>query len=372
MGDATRALIATAALVCATGCGDPFVVVGDAPGIVRIVAGIPEMPGDSIGSRATETQLASPRGLAPGADGQLYVADHINARILVVESSGQVEVLLDHSQRQEEPRIQRPDGIALDNAGGLVVADPRGHRVWRLDVASRIATPLAGSGRQGTSPDTVDALAADIATPAGVAVDAAGHVYFSEFAGNRIRRLEPDGTLVTFAGTGAAEFGGDGGPANLATLKQPAGLTIEDSILYMADSGNHRIRVVDLETSVIQTLAGAGGAGFRGDGGPAAEALLDNPYSVAIGTNGVNLFIADTDNNRVRVVNLQSLVIATFIGTGDEQFRGDLLPAAVTALSGPRGLAVSALNFIYISDTNHHIVRRTAVGFLGAGTGLSP
>ena len=113
-------------------------------------------------------------------------------------------------------------------------------------------------------------------------------------------------------------------------------------------------------------MAGAGGAGFRGDGGPATQALLDNPYSVAISASGRNLFIADTDNHRVRVVNLESLLIATFAGTGDEQYRGDLLPAATTSLSGPLGLGVSSLNFLFISDTGHHIIRRTAVGFLSA------
>lgn len=366
MGDSNRALIAMAALAWAAGCGDPMVVVGDAPGIVRIVAGIPETAGDSLGSRATTTQLSSPRGVAPGTDGELYIADHTNARILVVESNDQVQVLLDHSQRQEEPRIQRPDGVALDADGGLVLADPRGHRVWRVDLATGSALPLAGTGHQGIVPDTFQALLADLATPVGVAVDPDNRVYFSEFAGNRVRRIEANGTMVTFAGTGTPEFGGDGGPASRASLKHPAGLAISEGFLYIADSGNHRIRVVDLETEIIETVAGAGGAGFRGDGGPATQALLDNPYSVAISASGGNLFIADTDNHRVRVVNLGTLLIATFAGTGDEQFQGDLLPAAATSLSGPLGIGTSSLNFLFISDTGHHIVRRTAVGFLSA------
>ncbi|MGD8868136.1 MAG: hypothetical protein PVI01_10910 [Gemmatimonadales bacterium] len=367
MGDSTRALIAIAATVCAIGCGDPLVVVGDAPGIVRIVAGIPEVAGDSVGSVATQSELDSPRGVATGIDGELYIADHMNGRILQVGSSGEISVLLDHRQRQEEPRVQRPDGIALDGTGGLVLADPRGHRIWRLDLASATATPLAGTGIQGTAPDTVAALAANLATPVGVAVDGDGRIYFSELAGNRIRRLQNDGTLVTFAGTGAPEFGGDGGPATSARLKQPAGLAIRDHILYIADSGNHRVRLVDLETSLIETVAGAGGAGFRGDGGPAVDALLDSPYSVAIGANGRSLFIADTDNHRIRLVNLESRLIVTFAGTGDEGFQGDLLSAAASSFSRPRGLAISPTSLVFIADTGHHIVRRTAVGLLSAG-----
>ena len=97
MGDSTRALIAITAIAFTTGCGDPLVVVGDAPGIVRIVAGIPEVAGNSVGPVATQTELDSPRGVATDEDGELYIADHMNGRILGVASSGEVQVLLDHS-----------------------------------------------------------------------------------------------------------------------------------------------------------------------------------------------------------------------------------------------------------------------------------
>ena len=254
MGDSTRALIAITAIAFTTGCGDPLVVVGDAPGIVRIVAGIPEVAGNSVGPVATQTELDSPRGVATDEDGELYIADHMNGRILGVASSGEVQVLLDHSQRLEEPRVQRPDGIALDGTGGLVLADPRGHRIWRLDLASGAATPLAGTGTQGSSPDTVAALAANLATPVGVAVDADGRVYFSEFAGNRVRRLDPDGTLVTFAGTGAPEFGGDGGPATSADVAFPEGVAVGgDGTVYVA--GAHVVRRI-ADDGIIRTFAG--------------------------------------------------------------------------------------------------------------------
>lgn len=366
MGDFSRAVAASAVLACLAACGDPLVVVGDAPGIVRIVAGQAEVAGNELGSRATDSFVDMPRGVAVGADGVLYIADHRNSRLLAVEPSGAIEVLVDHSGRVEEPRLRRPDGIALDSAGGLLVADPSGYRVWRLDLPTGSFAPIAGTGTFGTAPDTVDALTANIDAPTGIAVAPDGRVFFSEFGGQKVRTIDADGLLVTFAGNGLPQFAGDGGPALEASLKNPAGLAIAGAVLYIADFGNNRIRTVDLGTSVIETLTGAGGSGFRGDGGPAAEALLDRPYSLAIPGSLHTLFIADTGNHRVRVVNLETLIIDTFAGTGDQSFRGDLLPAGETSLSGPRGLAVDPFNFLFIADTEHHIVRRTPVGFLTA------
>jgi len=365
MGRVSAAVTVAALLAALSACGDPLVVIGDSPGIVRIVAGLPDQAGDSLDVRGTASQLDTPLGLAADADGVVYVADHRNQRVLAVASSGEIEALVDHGGRTEEPRLRGPDGLALDG-GGLVLADPDGHRVWRLELATGTFEPIAGSGVRGTSSDTVDALEANLHTPTGVALGADGTVYFSEFGAHRVRRIEPDGTLVTIAGAGIAGFSGDGGPARLARMLRPAGLAVANGILYIADSGNHRIRAVDLETSIISSVVGQGVGGFGGDGGPADEAKLDTPLAVAVSSDGGLLFIADSDNQRVRVVSMETVTIWTFAGTGDENFNGDLLPAGETALKEPRGLAVSPLDLLYISDTGHHIVRRTAVTFVTA------
>lgn len=365
MGRVYAAVTVAAALTALSGCGDPLVVIGDSPGIVRIVAGVPDQAGDSLAVRATESELDTPLGLAADAEEVVYVADHRNRRVLAVASSGEIEALVDHSRRTEEPRLRGPDGLALDG-GGLVIADPDGHRVWRLELESGTFAPIAGSGVRGTSTDTVDALEANLHTPTGVAVGADGRVYFSEVGAHRVRRIEPDGTLVTVAGAGIAGFSGDGGPATLARMARPAGLAVANGVLYISDSGNHRIRAVDLGTSIISTVVGQGVAGFGGDGGRADGAKLDTPLAVAVSSNAGLLFIADSDNQRVRVVSMETLTIWTFAGTGDENFNGDLLPAGQTTLKEPRGLAVSPLGLLYISDSGHHLVRRTAVTFVAA------
>ena len=368
MGRDTRAIAAMLAALVATvtGCGDPMVVIGDAPGVVRIVAGIPELPGDSLGAVATQSRLSTPNGLAAGPDGVLYIADGGNSRILAVASSGEVEVLVDHSARSEEPRLQRPDGLAIGESGSLYIADPDGHRIWRLELATRALSVIAGTGSRGSAPDTIEATLAELDRPSGIAVGRDGRVYFSESGGHRVRAILASGTLVRIAGSGLAGSDGDGGPALVARLRRPAGLAFELGILYIADSGNNTVRAVDLATGVIDGVAGRALAGFGGDGGPAIEALLNNPVAVEVTPDATSLFIADAGNHRIRVVNLSTTTITTFVGNGDVDFNGDLLAAGETAIDDPTGLVISSFNFIYMSDGGLHIVRRSAVRFVEA------
>jgi sugar lactone lactonase YvrE len=361
MDRSTRALAIAAAALCLANCGDPFIVTGDTPGVVRIVAGIPETPGDSLGALATESFLDTPHGLATGPDGTLYIADMANDRVLAVNSAGQVEVLVDHTRRFVEPRLRTPVGLALDGSGGLLIADSAGLRVWRLELESGVAAPIAGTGGS-TESDTSDALATDLRKPIGVAAGPDGRVYISEYLVNKVRRIESDGSITTVAGSGLPGFGGDGGPAYDALLLDPFGLFIAGDVLYIADSGNHRVRAVDLDSFVIETVAGSGNAGFGGDGGPATEALLDTPVSVTVTDDGRFLFISDAGNHRVRLVNLETGTISTFAGTGDVVYSGDLLTAGATSLASPKGVAASPFNLLFMSDTGHQVVLRTALG----------
>ncbi len=358
-----RAVVAAVLATAAAGCGDPLVVIGDSPGIVRIVAGVPDSAGDRLGERATETLLNTPRGVAIGASGVVYIADYENARLLAVASSGRVEILVDGDEQTEGPGLQGPDGLFLDG-DRLLIADSKDHRIWQLELASGDLTPIAGTGLRGFSADSIDPLQADLDTPTGVLRAPDGRLCFSEFFAHRVRCIESNGMLVTLAGDGLAGSIGDSGPARQARLRRPAGIAEADGVLYIADSGNHRIRAVDIESSVIQTLAGTGAAGFGGDGDAAVDALLDTPLAVAPSPDRRLLFIADSRNHRIRTVNLETLTISTFAGTGGETFNGDLRAAGETALSQPTAVAVSPTGFLHISDTGHHIVRRCAVAFV--------
>ncbi|MEJ2481809.1 MAG: hypothetical protein P8049_01420, partial [Gemmatimonadota bacterium] len=251
--------------------------------------------------------------------------------------------------------------LALDPAGRVIVADPLGHRVWRLNPANGQADVIAGTGETGTSPDGVPALGSELASPHGVAVDVDGTIFVSEARGARIRTIRPDGTLGTVAGTGEPGFSGDGGAAASAQLDFPLGLDRAGASLYIADGGNHRIRAVDLVTGTIRTVAGSGQPGFAGDGGPAVGASLRQPNDVAVLEDESRIYIADTFNHRIRLVRQASGTIETFAGTGDEEFSGELFDAGATSLSEPRGVATSPFGLLFIGDPGHEIAWRVAL-----------
>ena len=182
----------------------------------------------------------------------------------------------------------------------------------------------AGTGEYGFSGDGGPAVNAQLRRPGGVAVDGAGNIFFNDQLENRIRKVDATGTITTIAGTGEYGFSGAGGPAVNAQLRRPSGVAVDgDANVYIADSNNQRIRKVD-STGTISTVAGRGGIGFGGDGGPATQAQLNYPSGVAVGGAG-NLFIADRGNHRIRKVDAAG-TIPTVAGTGESGFTGRRRP----------------------------------------------
>ena len=358
----TLGLAASVATFAWAGCGEPISILGDTPGLMRIVAGAPDEPGRAVGNSATETLLRFPSGLDMDLDGVLYLADRGNRRILAVTSSGAVRVVVDILNCSVACLLE-PVALAVDGTGGLIVADDLGHRVWLFDKETGARELLAGTGEPETTPDGEVAAESPIRSPRGVAVDEKGRVYFAEGRSHRIRTILPDGTLATVAGTGEAGYGGDGGPATEAMIDFPAGIDIGGGVLYIADAGNHRVRAVDLTTGIITTIAGTGTAGFSGDGGDPLSAALSDPRDVAVASDGRSLYIADRSNDRIRLVTLASPLINTFAGSGDTEFAGNLIDAGVAGLWSPIGVATSPFGLVMISDTEHHIVWRTPTGF---------
>ena len=356
-------LVVVVATIAWTACGEPVSILGDTPGLMRIVAGAPDEPGRALGNSATETLLRFPSGLDMDLDGVLYLADRGNRRILAVTSAGEVRVVVDDAAACSVVCLVEPVALAVDDTGGLLVADDTGHRVWRFDVRTGMRTLLAGTGESETAPDGEVAAESPIRSPRGVAVGENGRVYFAEGRSHRIRTILADGTLATVAGTGEAGYGGDGGPATDALIDFPAGIDIANGVLYIADAGNHRVRTVDLATGIMATLAGTGTAGFSGDGGDPLSAALADPRGVAATDDGRSLYVADRSNNRIRIVSLLSPLINTFAGSGDTEFAGNLIDAGVAGLWSPLGVATSPFGLVMIADTEHHIVWRTPTGF---------
>ncbi len=271
---------------------------------------------------------------------------------------------------------------AFDAAGNLYIADPANNRIRKVSAGTGIITTVAGTGVSGAAGDGGPATAATLSFPTGVQLDAAGNIYIADSNNHRIRKITA-GVITTIAGASttnnAGGFTGDGGTAVQAQLHTPSGIAFDTSgNLYIADTGNHRVRKVD-SAGVITTVAGSdtpnNSGGFSGDGGPATKAQLNKPESVCFDSSG-NMFIAETGGGRIRKVAVDG-TIATIAGTGVAGFAGDGGPAASAQLNQPEGVAVDSSGLIYVGDSLNNRVRVltpaqiTAAGIVNSATNLS-
>jgi len=240
---------------------------------------------------------------------------------------------------------------------------------------------VAGTGEQGFSGDGGPATEAKIDNPFGVVRGPDGALWFCEYTGQRVRKIDPDGTIHTVAGSGERGYGGDGGPALEASFNLPHEIRFDEAgDLYIVDMRNHAVRKVELATGIITTVAGTGEEGYSGDGGPATEAKLNKPHSIQFGPDGL-LYICDIGNHVIRRVDLESGLIEAFAGTGEAGPTPDGSPIAETPLNGPRSLdfdpegnlwlATREGNQVFKFDlgagTIHHIAGTGRGGFTGNG-----
>ncbi len=241
-----------------------------------------------------------------------------------------------------------PHGIAVDRAGNVFIGDSSDDRIRKIG-RNGIITTIAGTGATGYGGDGGAATKAQLNFPEGLAVDAAGNVFVADTYNHRIRRIDAvTGVITTVAGGGLRGFKGDGGPATSASLNYPEAVALDDNgNLYIADTYNDRIRFVNMSTGVITTVAGDGEQGFFGDGGPATSASLDTPKGVRVDSNGF-LWIADFGNDRIRRVNLRTGVITTVAGA--DEYVLDNYPATQTGLDGPTGTLSDAAGNLYIVE----------------------
>lgn len=278
--------------------------------------------------------------------------------------------------------LDLPAGIALDGAGNMYIADQGHNRIRRVDAVTGIISTLAGNGTAGYAGNGLVSTdpSVRVNAPAGVTLDGAGNVYIADTGNNVMRRISAStGIISTVAGTGAQGHSGDGSAAVNATLNKPRGVTMDASgNLYIADTDNHRIRRVDAETQIINTVAGdgytnplSGMGGYTGDYGKATLAELNFPYAVAFDGDG-NMYIPDSRNNVVREVAAvsgsitASSMITTMAGTGAAGDTGDGAAATLATLWSPLGVAVDAAGDVVIADSLNNSLRKVnaASGFI--------
>ncbi len=215
---------------------------------------------------------------------------------------------------------------------------------------------LVAGGGKGTS--GVPATQARLDTPFGVSFDGAGNMYAVEMIGGRVLKVDPKGMLTVLAGTGKKGNGGDGGPAAEAQFNGMHSLAVAaDGTVYVADTWNNRIRKIDPKTGVITAFAGTGAKGYGGDGGPALKAKFGGVYCVALSPDGKRLYVADLDNRRIRVIDLQTGVVNTVAGSGKKGVPPDGADARQSPLVDPRAVAVDQQGNVYILERSGHALR---------------
>ena len=319
-------------------------------GVITTVAGDGTEGFSGDNGPAANAQLSGARGVAVDSAGNVYIADYSNNRIRKV-TNGVITTIAGNGTEgfsgDNGPAIfaqlANPYGVAVDAAGSLYIADTYNNRVRK--VSNGVISTVAGCGSGGLG-DNGPATGAQL-SPYGVAVDIAGNLYIADSNNQRIRKVS-NGVITTVAGNGTAGYIGDNGPATSAELNSPLGTAVDAAgNLYIADHGNHLIRKVS--NGVISTVAG-GGRGGLGDNGPATSAQLNSPWGVAVDAAG-NLYIADDVNQRLREVTKG--VITTVAGGGSVW--GDGGPATNAQLNYPSGSAVDTAGNVYIADNNRRI-----------------
>lgn len=362
-------------------------------GVISRLAGTGAAGFGGDGGPALKAQLSSPAGLAVDSWGAVYVADTGNARVRKIYR-GVISTLGDSGNGTTLIALRLPTGLAIDGSNNLFIADSgnsqvlrvtpllqvstvqqpardlavdaigtlylaNGSSVRRLSVTDALLT-VAGGLSFGFWGDGGLAVNAVLNAPAGVAQDASGNLYVADTGNHRIRRVTPDGHIGTIAGTGQAGFSGDGTNAITANLNSPQAIAA-DAIgnLYVADTGNNRIRKIDA-TGRIATIAGTGDSGYSGDRGNALLARLNAPSGLALDGSG-NLYIADTGNDTIRKLDTDS-VITTIAGNGRRGLAGDGGAPVAASLNAPHAIAIDPSGVLFIGDTGNRRVRKVTPG----------
>ena len=260
-------------------------------------------------------------------------------------------------------RLGSPMGLAVDARGNIYISDTLNHRVRRVDIRTGEIDTVAGTGKKGFENDGGNADMATLNGPTGLAFDSLGNLYIADTGNNRIRKIDRhSGFLVNVAGNGETGDSGDFDLAQNARLNKPSALVFDSyGNLFIADTGNHQVRWVEPKRHLIFTIAGTGKRGFSGEGDrKCTDSAFSNPTGLAVDKDG-RLYISDTDNQRIRRLTVESRMdskVVTVAGSGERGYNGDGLDAWNTDLAYPGAMVITRHNLLYFVDTGNNLVRR--------------
>lgn len=359
--------------VAVDGAGNLFIVDSsnnairkvDTLGMISTVAGRGKNGYIGGGGPSTSTVLSLPWSVAVDRSGSMYFPH--GTVIRKVDVSGTISTVAGNGSPGYSgdggaaitASLGSPNGVAVSAVGDLYIADSTFAVIRKVTASTGIISTVAGNGTTGYSGDGGTATSAQLNGPQGVALDAAGNVYISDFHNNAIRKITvSSGIMSTVAGNGTQGFSGDDGAATSAELYFPTSVGFDTAgNLYIVDSGNACVRKVSTSTGIITTIAGRGNPpDHLGDGGPATSAILNLPHSAAIDAAG-NLYVAEIGDSRIRRVDING-TITTVAGIGTDGYTGDMGLATNAQLQRPYGVAVDSLGSLYIADTYNNVIRK--------------
>lgn len=339
---------------------------------ISLVAGTPASPrapgfaGDY--EQATSAVLSSPSSVWVDASHNIYVVDKDNDRIREITSSGVIKTIAGSSTAQVYAgdgkqavlaSLALPNGIAFDSSGNMFIADT-GNQVVRKVTTSGVISTVAGNNYSAYSGDGAAATSASLSYPSGVAFDSAGKLYIADTNNDCIRVVTSDANIHTYAGMCSYPlFQGDGGPATDAKLNKPYSIAFDAyDNLYIADTENERIRMVT-PGGIISTIAGNGTQGYSGDGGPALLAEFSSPSGIAIDAAG-SVYVADKGNSVIRKI-LPGGTVITIAGNGFPTYALNGTAALAASLCYPLGLGLDSSGNVFVADSQNDLVRELTV-----------
>ncbi len=336
-----------------------------AQGIITTIAGdgITQYIGE--GSPATAYSLAQPVAVCVDKKGKVYVANYADNLIMTVYQDTLRTIVGDTSltgsgdgHQADSAQLRNPDGLCLDTAGNIYIAEWYNHVIKKVDVHTGLISTICGTAVGGFGGDNGPATAAQLQHPHGICTDATGHLYIADYSNQRIRKIDlTNGTITTIAGNGTNGYSGDDGLATAASLSFPNSVSTDTAgNVYFAETGNSTIRRIDAATGIITTVAGTGSAGFSIDATPATSTMLSQPNAVYADHYGY-IYISDYGNDIVRAITPTGLIY-TIAGNGMYGYSGDGGRPLDASFRRPMAVCTDDSGYIYIADGTNSVIRK--------------